>query len=263
MALPPIAKAQALRPVIYRQMLMRIWRLAGYPETLHLRPENSFVHGSDGKTTTSEPLEAICSVFEGNNGDQFFFASPKCVQAISLDLRNLGLSGESLQEVVKRWDKFATAWQQSVFYLPNDEDVIGEHPRSGLALALISLYKTYGFGDYFLLRKCLSSRDSDICAYDADLNYDVYQSELRKTIAALSTVSGNDARSLSDLNKLWSRYYESLCAYTNGLARAGKIEAWRALFVQALASTLQSETVLNVMFARQYGIDLTKEGDLE
>lgn len=263
MALPPIAKAQALRPVIYRQMLMRIWRLAGYPETLHLRPENSFVHGSEGKTTTNELLEARCSVFEGNNGDQFFFASPACVQAISLDLRNLGLSGAPLQEVVKRWDEFATAWQQSVFYLPNDEDVIGEHPRSGLALALLSIYKTYGFGDYFLLRKCLSSRDSDICAYDADLNYDVYQSELRKTIAALSTVSGKDARSLSDLNKLWSRYYESLCAYTNGLAQAGKIEAWRALFVQAVASTLQSETVLNAMFARQYGIDLTKEGDLE
>lgn len=263
MALPPIAKAQALRPVIYRQMLMRIWRLAGYPETLHLRPENSFVHGSEGKTTTNELLEARCSVFEGNNGDQFFFASPACVQAISLDLRNLGLSGAPLQEVVKRWDEFATAWQQSVFYLPNDEDVIGEHPRSGLALALLSIYKTYGFGDYFLLRKCLSSRDSDICAYDADLNYDVYQSELRKTIAALSTVSGKDARSLSDLNKLWSRYYDSLCAYTNGLAKAGKIEAWRALFVQAVASTLQSETVLNAMFARQYGIDLTKEGELE
>ena len=252
MSLPPIAKAQALRPLIYRQMLMRVWRLAGHPESLRLRPQYNFTQGTGGKPRTNELLEARCSVFEGSNGDQFFFASSECVQSIASDIRRLGLLNEDLRHVLLNWDAFAKAWRQSDFFSQNDQDDMGEHLRSGLSLTLLSLYKTYGFGDYFLLRKCLSTRDSDICAYDAYKNQNLYSRELRKNIADMSLVAGKEARALSDLSKLWERYYESLCTYTNNLAQSGKIPRWRASFVQAVATTSQSESVLQALFTLQH-----------
>lgn len=252
MSLPPIAKAQALRPLIYRQMLMRVWRLAGHPESLRLRPQYNFTQGTGGKPRTNELLEARCSIFEGSNGDQFFFASSECVQSIASDIRRQGLLNDDLRQVLINWDAFAKAWRQSDFFSQNDQDDMGEHLRSGLSLTLLSLYKTYGFGDYFLLRKCLSTRDSDICAYDAYKNQNLYSRELRKNIADLSLVAGKEARALSDLSKLWERYYESLCTYTNNLAQSGKIPRWRASFVQAVATTSQSESVLQALFTLQH-----------
>ena len=252
MSLPPIAKAQALRPLIYRQMLMRVWRLAGHPESLRLRPQYNFTQGTGGKPRTNELLEARCSIFEGSNGDQFFFASSECVQSIASDIRRQGLLNDDLRQVLLNWDAFAKAWRQSDFFSQNDQDDMGEHLRSGLSLTLLSLYKTYGFGDYFLLRKCLSTRDSDICAYDAYKNQNLYSRELRKNIADLSLVAGKEARALSDLSKLWERYYESLCTYTNNLAQSGKIPRWRASFVQAVATTSQSESVLQALFTLQH-----------
>ena len=102
------------------------------------------------------------------------------------------------------------------------------------------------------MRKCLSTRDSDICAYDAYKNQNLYIRELRKNIADLSLVAGKEARALSDLSKLWERYYESLCTYTNNLAQSGKIPRWRASFVQAVATTSQSESVLQALFTLQH-----------
>lgn len=250
-ALPPISKAQAIRPVLYRQMLMRIWRLAGYPESLHLRPKYAFVQGTNGKTTTREPLEARCSVFEGSNGDQFFFASSDCVRSISTDLRNLGMINQEYQEVLNNWDRFAREWTASVFYSDDAQDAVGEHLRSGFALTMLSLYKNYGFGDYFLLRKCISSRDSDICAYEANTYYESYYSDLRKTVASIASVSSQDARELKRLNDLWVKYYESLKTYTRNLAQRNKIPLWRAAFVQGVAVTSQSEAILNSLYFSQ------------
>lgn len=244
-ALPPIGKAQALRPVLYRQMLMRVWRLAGHPETLHLLPKYSFIQGSQGKTITQEPLEAKCSVFEGTEGDQFFFASSDCVKSIANDLRNIGFINNDYNEVLDNWDRFARAWQQSIFHKESGQDAVGEHMRSSLALTLLSLYKSYGFGDYFLVRKCISSRDSDICAFEANKYFEGYNSDLRKTISSIAEVSKDDARALKDLNELWNRYFDSLCRYTNNLAQKNRIPLWRAYLVQGVAATVQAEAVIN------------------
>lgn len=249
-ALPPIGKAQALRPVLYRQMLMRIWRLAGYPESLHLRPKYAFVQGTNGKTSTKEPLEARCSIFEGSNGDQFFFASSDCVKSIKNDLRNLGLMNQEYKTVQDKWDAFANAWTDSVFYHSDGQDAVGEHLRSSLALTLLSLYKSYGFGDYFLLSKCISSRDSDICAYESNNYYESYHSDLRKTIGAIAQVSSHDARELSRLNELWNQYYESLKSYTKNLVNRNRIPLWRSEFVLGVAVTCQSEAILNSRYSR-------------
>ncbi len=254
MSLPPIAKAQALRPVIYRQMLMRIWRLAGYPETLRLIPQNAYVQGTNGKTRTNEPLEANCSIFEGSNGDQFFFASNKCISSISRDLRNLGFVNEDYQNVLQAWDRFATAWRASVFYRKEENDVIGAHSRAGIALPLLSLYKVYGFGDYFLLRKCIASRDSDICAYTSYLATNSYSSELRKAISYISEMSSTDGRKLKELSDLWQQYLDSLKTYTDNLVERERIEQWRAYFILGIATNIQSEAIVSTLSYRQlYG----------
>lgn len=262
LVLPPISKAQAIRPVLYRQMLMRIWRLAGFPEPLHLRPKYAFVQGTNGKPTTSEPLEARCSIFEGSNGDQFFFASNDCVKSIATDLRNLGLINNDYYQVLDCWDAFAKAWTKSNFYHTDGQDAVGEHLRSSLALTLLSLYKNYGFGDYFLLNKCISSRDSDICAYEANNYYESYSSDLRKTIAAIAQVSSKDARELKKLNDLWAKYYDSLKLYTKNLAAKNRIPLWKSEFVLGVAITCQSEAILNSRYSRD-GIQSTLSEDAE
>ena len=262
LVLPPISKAQAIRPVLYRQMLMRIWRLAGFPEPLHLRPKYAFVQGTNGKPTTSEPLEARCSIFEGSNGDQFFFASNDCVKSIATDLRNLGLINNDYYQVLDCWDAFAKAWTKSNFYHTDGQDAVGEHLRSSLALTLLSLYKNYGFGDYFLLNKCISSRDSDICAYEANNYYESYSSDLRKTIAAIAQVSSKDARELKKLNDLWAKYYDSLKLYTKNLATKNRIPLWKSEFVLGVAITCQSEAILNSRYSRD-GIQSTLSEDAE
>lgn len=260
--LPPISKAQAIRPVLYRQMLMRIWRLAGYPDPLHLRPKYAFVQGTNGKTTTKEPLEARCSIFEGSNGDQFFFASNDCVKSITTDLRNLGMINNDYYRVLDCWDDFAKAWTKSNFYHTYGQDAVGEHLRSSLALTLLSLYKNYGFGDYFLLNKCISSRDSDICAYEANNYYESYSSDLRKTIAAIAKVSNKDARELKKLNDLWSNYYDSLKVYTKNLANKNRIPLWKSEFILGVAVTCQSEAILNSRYNRD-GIETSISDDFQ
>lgn len=245
--LPAVVRAQALRPVIYRQMLMRVWRMAGYPEALQLRPGYAFVQGTNGHPVTSELLEAKCSVFEGSNGDQFFFDSPECSRSVATDLRNLGYINEDYDQMLKRWDDYVNAWDQSVFCQQGKAGSISQL-RSGITLPLLSLYRIYGFGDYFLLRKCISSRDVDICTYDRYRNQEVYISDLRKTIANIAEVSRSDARELKKLNDLWQLYFDSLCAYTDHLAAEGRIPEWRARFVQGVAITIQSEIILNNLF---------------
>lgn len=243
--LPPIGKAQAIRPVLYRQMLMRIWRLAGYPESLHLRPKYAFVQGTNGKPTTKEPLEVRCSVFEGVNGEQFFFASSDCVHSINNDLRNLGMLNQDYKRLQERWSAFVQAWHKSSFHHLEGQEALSEHLRSSLSLTLLSLYKSYGFGDYFLLSKCISSRDSDICAYEHNNYYESYHSDVRKTIGAIAKVSSKEARELSSLNELWTQYYEALKTYTKNLEQRNRIPQWRVEFALGVAVICQSEVILN------------------
>lgn len=250
-ALPPLPRAQALRPVIYRQMLMRVWRLSGYPDALHLQPKYTFVQGSHGKTITKEPLEAKCSTFEGSRGDQFFFASKDCVHFVKHDMRNLGLLTDEYRRLEDTWNAFATAWKKSIFYNKGSQDAVGEHMQSSFTLTMLSLYKTYGFGDYFLLRKCLSTRDTDICDYENEKNLESYNVDIRKTISAISEVSNQDAQTLRHLNELWNDYYDALKIYTTTLAQRGRIASWRASFVLGVATTIQSEAILNASYNKQ------------
>lgn len=249
-ALPPIPKAQALRPILYRQMLMRVWRLAGYPDPLHLRPQYAFVQGTNHRTITSEPLEAKCSAFEGSNGDQFFFASSECVQGIYSDLKRRGMFNDDFKQVQQRWDEYAQACNQSKM-LRLSGGSSKEVSKSGLALSLISLYKVYGFGDYFLLRNCLSTRDKDICAFQYLKSHQDYNSEFRNTLSTLSDGQEQDAFTLNQLNDLWRRYFESLKVYTEHLVARGRIEDWRAYFVQGVAITTQTETLMSGPYFRQ------------
>ena len=106
---PYILKAQALRPVMYRQMLLRIWQLAGRPRGLTLRPEDAFVQGSGGKTVTPDALEQKCAYFEGVRGDEFFFASDECIRAIHSELRLSGLITDDYPQLLRAWDDFAKA----------------------------------------------------------------------------------------------------------------------------------------------------------
>lgn len=246
--LPPLVRAQSIRPVVYRQMLMRLWQQAGYPEGLHLRPEYAYVQGRHGKIATGESLEAKCSMFEGSSNDQFFFASPECEAIISTDMRLLGYNNEDLRQVWRRWHEYLDAWQRSPFAHHQGSGSAGVNLESNLPLTLLSLYKSYGFGDYYLLRKCISSRDSDICAYETFKNKESYQSDLRKSIATLSKLSRREAKSLSELDRLWQRYYESLCTFTDNLVARGMLSPWRAPFVQGVAVTAQAEAMINGLY---------------
>ena len=246
--LPPLVRAQSIRPVVYRQMLMRLWQQAGYPEGLHLRPEYAYVQGRNGKIATGESLEAKCSMFEGSTNDQFFFASPECEAIISTDMRLLGYNNEDLRQVWRHWHEYLDAWHRSPFAHNQGSGSAGVNLESNLPLTLLSLYKSYGFGDYYLLRKCISSRDSDICAYETFKNKESYQSDLRKSIATLSKLSRREAKSLSELDRLWQRYYESLCTFTDNLVARGMLSPWRAPFVQGVAVTAQAEAMINGLF---------------
>lgn len=250
-ALPPIPKAQALRPLLYRQMLMRVWRLAGYPDPLHLKPQYAFTQGTNHHTITREPLEAKCSIFEGTQGDQFFFASPECVRSVFSDLRRLGYLNDDFKQVQLHWDAFAKATIQSQLLSLNGSGQLTDNNRAGLTLALLSMYKIYGFGDYFLLRNCLSTRDSDICQFQSFKAQQDYFNEVRNTISSVSVSSEKDAKMLNQLNELWRLYYDSLKVYTEGLVRRGKIKPWRAHFVQGVATTTQTETLLSGPYYQQ------------
>ena len=241
--LPPIVRAQSLRPVLYRQMLMRLWRQAGYPEALHLRPEYAFVQGRYGRISSGESLEAQCSIFEGSNNDQFFYSSPECHSIVVTDMRLLGYNNEDLRMVWRNWRAYREAWQRSPF--AHNLDSTADNLQSNFDLTLLSLYKTYGFGDYYLMRKCISSRDSDICTYERFRNKESYENDVHRGIAALAKVSARDARSLGELHNLWQNYYESLCVFTNNLVTRGMLSPWRAPFIQGVAVTTQAEVILN------------------
>ncbi len=255
--IPPNKRAQALRPLIYRQMLLRIWRMAGMPRGIHLDPEHTFIQGTNGRTSGSDLLEAKCSVFEGQRGDQFFYPSRDCTRGIELELRSLGFINEDYQRMMLAWEQFANHWNDSIF----EEELPNEQLNSGLALTLLSLAKNYGFGDYFLLRECLSSRDSDVCAFEVMRSENTYKTELHNKIEAISAVSARDAETLNQLSTEWSAYLEALNDYMDALVRRGRLEQWRAEFVRGVAVTAQTDLLINALYYRETFSDEDVIGD--
>ncbi len=253
--LPLVSQTQALRPVIYRAMLLRIWDLAGRPQGITLKPENAFRQATGGRTNTGEYLEAVCSLYDGANRDEFFFASEDCVRAIDSEIRVQGLKTEKYEDTVKSWDDFSSAWMKSQYYSDSLDDAVGEHHKSNLELALLSLFKTYGFGDYFLLRECLASRDPDICGYEAHRYFLSYRQELENRINSIKSASNEDAWELKRLNDLWEVYYQKLTDYVNELVALGKIPLWRAEFVRGVAAVTQTNALLNVSYDHEETMD--------
>ncbi len=258
-SLPNINQAQAIRPIVYRQMLMRVWKLAGRPQALRFVSENAFRQGTNGKTTTKEPLESVCSFFEGASGEQFYFGSDKCIQGIEDYMRTSPLKNMDYDDVVNKWDAFSKGWTGSIFYHDSLDDAVGETKRGNLGIALLSLFKNYGFGDYFLLRECISSRDRDICEYEANKAYDTYSKEFNYRLDSISNVNSEDGSKLNELNKLWQAYYHALEVYVDNLADSGIIPMWKADFVKGVACVVQTNALLNFPYDREQLPDISSD----
>ncbi len=246
--LPSSRSAQALRPLIYRTMLLRVWRAAGQPEGVSFKQENAFVQGKDGKLSRGDRLEAVCSFFDGEGGNEFFFGSDECVKGVAADLNNFGFATSSLKDVYAAWDHFAAQWTASDFYSDTPDDAVGINLRSKLCFSLLSLYRTYGFGDYFLLRQSIASRDPDISDYETEHTLKTYENELETRISAISQVNTDDAAALSRISRAWNDYYLALGNYVDDLCKRGIIPAWRAYFVKGTALLSQLNALLNLNY---------------
>ena len=257
LSLPDINQAQALRSLIYRQMLMRVWHLSGKPKSLKLVAENAFRQGTNGKTITDEHLESLCSFFEGANGEQFYFGSKDCVQGIENYFKTSPLKTDLYQNVVDKWDLFAKAWQQSIFSNDSLDDAVGEDKRGNLGITLLSLFRIYGFGDYFLQRECISSRDNDICGFEAAKSYQTYTKEFNYRLESIANVNEEDGAKLNEINTLWLDYYHELEKYVNDLAHKGEISVWRAEFVKGVACVIQTNALLNFPYDREQLPDIS------
>lgn len=259
--LPSIEQAQAVRPIVYRSMLMRVWNLAGKPEGLKLIPENIFRQGTGGKTLTSEPLEAKCSFFDGSNGEQFYFASDECIKSVDDYMRTSPLKTKLYKDVEYNWNRFSSNWVVSPFYNDSIDDAVGEHPQANLALAIMSMFKIYGFGDYFLVREEISSRDADICGYELHKLYNIYSKEFNYRLDSISNVSDEDGKKLNELNTKWLDYYKSLEVYLKDLVDKGLIPLWRADFVKSVAIVIQTNALLNFPYDRAELPDISLKED--
>lgn len=263
-AIPSINHVRALRPVMYRQMLMRIWELAGRPHGLELREENQFVQGTNGRPVTDEPLEQACSIFDGMRGDQFYFGSADCVQITQQQLRNQGFVDEGLRAVQQRWDEYEASLSQSVF--APGEEAEGSHPQANLTLVLLTLFKRYGFGDYFLVRECISSQDEDICYLERQRAAHSYLQELNNRTQAIAAVSQQDAQELARLSDLFEAYQEQLDRYLDSLAERRKIEHWKISLALAVSLIAQTGSIMNAPYYREQlnsGDELIGEDDFE
>ena len=165
--------------------------------------------------------------------------------------------------MLKAWDSFASRWIGSPFYNDSIDDAVGEHPRANLGLALISLFKLYGFGDYFQLRECISSRDEDICNYESEKAYSTYKKEFEYRSDSIFKVNTDDGNTLNELNSLWLEYYHALEEYVNDLSVRGVIPKWRAEFVKGIACIEQTNALLNFPYDREELPDLSVEPDDE
>ncbi len=258
-ALPSIQQAQAIRPVVYREMMLRVWNLAGKPMGLKILPKNLFKQGTNGRPVTKEPLERQCSFFEGSGGDQFYFASEECIKGFNDYMRTSPLNSKLYKDVVKSWNEFSSNWAASQFYTDGIDDAVGEHPQANLALTIMSLFKLYGFGDYFLVRECISSRDADICEYELHKAYSTYSKEYNYRLDSISNVSEKDGKKLNELNELWLNYYHNLELYMKDLVHRNIVPMWRAEFAMAMACIIQTSAILNFPYDREELPDLSKD----
>lgn len=265
-SLPLIKEAQALRPLLYRSMLLRLWILAGKPQPIELSQKQMFVQGTDNKYTTDDVLEKKCAYFDGIRGDEFFYSSSSCTNAIRQALKKSDLINAEYKTLKAKWDDFADSWKKSVFYT---DDAAGEDDGTlvtGLSLPLLSVYKIYGFGDYFLLRDCISSRDQDICSFEARNLYNTYKLELNNRLAAIDAVSKDDAAALKELSDKWQVYYDELNTYLKILVDSHKIPAWRACMVKGVAAVTQTNTILNAPYYKEELPDISLDsfdGDVQ
>ena len=146
----------------------------------------------------------------------------------------------------------------SPFYNDSLDDAIGENKRANLTLITLSLFKEYGFGDYFQIRECLSSRDSDICSYESNKYYSTYTKEFNYRLDSISNVSADDANSLNELNNLNLEYYHALELYLDDLVSSNTIPLWRADFIKSLASIVQTNAMLNFAYSREELPDISQ-----
>lgn len=260
---PYAVEALALRPLIYREMLLRIWRVAGRPGGVVFLPQNSFRQGSGWRTSTGEALERKCAYFEGMRGDQFFAADNECLTAIRAELHLKGLISERYQAVTAAWHDFMDAWRDSPYASDDFEAGVAEDLQSDFALTMLTASRIYGFGEYFLLRECISSRDSDICAFEKERALSSLSHELGNRVNAVARVSRADARALLLLNEKWDVYQQALADYVADLSRRGLLPDWQASLVQGIAAVLQTEVVINAPYYREELPDVTLDGDDE
>ncbi len=258
-ALPQAKEAQALRPLIYRSMLLRIWYLAGQPEGVVLRQKNAFVQGTGGKLSTKERLESLCSFFDGEGGNEYFYGSSDCIRGVFADLSSGGFATPLFSELTDKWDAFAKAWTDSDFYTDSVDDAAGPEFRSKLTLPLLTFYRIYGFGDYFLMRQCIASRDPDICSYEASRFARSAAQELQTRQDSIAKVSPNDAQKLGKLSELWKDYFDALDRYTADLEKSGTIPRWRVELVKGMAAVEQMNALLNLSYDHEELPDETLE----
>ena len=111
------------------------------------------------------------------------------------------------------------------------------------------------------MRQCISSKDDDICDYEANKAYGVYSQELDNRLDAIVEVSADDAKTLADLNALWQDYYFKLSNYVDDLVKRGKILPWRAGFVKGTAIVVQTNALLSFPYDREELPDESLEDD--
>ena len=128
---------------------------------------------------------------------------------------------------------------------------------------MMSLFKIYGFGDYFLLRECISSRDADICGYEQHKAYGTYSKEFNNRLDSITNVSDKDGSQLNALNELWLDYYHNLEEYLKDLVQRNVIPLWRAEFAKALACVVQTNAILNFPYDREEFPELSSDEEFE
>ena len=181
-------------------------------------------------------------------------------------LKNSDFINDEYRVLREKWDEYAKEWRQSMFYSDSVDDAAGEHLLAGLSLPMLSAYKIYGFGDYFLLRDCISSRDKDICSFEERSLYHTYLLELNNRLAAIDAVSKEDALELKALSDKWQVFYEELDKYLKSLVEKHKIPAWRAYTVKGVAAIMQTNAVLNAPYYKEELPDISLDsfdGDVE
>ena len=181
-------------------------------------------------------------------------------------LKQSDLINDEYHLLREKWDDYAKDWQKSIFYSESVDDAVGDHLLTGLSLPMLSAYKIYGFGDYFLLRDCISSRDQDICSFEERSLYNTYQLELNNRLAAIDAVSKDDALALKALSDKWQIYYDELDKYLKSLVDTHKIPAWRAYMVKGVAAIMQTNAILNAPYYKEELPDISLDsfdGDVQ